>query len=143
MDWTTPKGPIASAVLSMQRIGWRTDTESIWTDDLGIERDISEYSPKLMAIFLRDSVHKQLERSIAAAIGDPTVGERICLDIARSYVFSGKHARKAKIAVESAATNALWPKTRLKEAGYVVEDTRCQMCWAAEDTIHHRLAVQS
>ena len=41
--------------------------------------------------------------------------------------------------MESAATNALWSKTRLLEAGYIVEDLSCQMCGIANDTIHHRL----
>ena len=50
-----------------------------------------------------------------------------------------KHSSKAKLAVSVAVSNAVWTKTRLRDAGYVVPDTLCELCGEAEDTLHHRL----
>jgi hypothetical protein len=44
-----------------------------------------------------------------------------------------------KKAVGAASTNAIWTKTRLRDAGYLVEDVMCHLCGKVEDTLHHRM----
>ena len=40
-----------------------------------------------------------------------------------------------------AACDAVWTKTRLAEANYVIDDVRCEKCGSLDDTIHHRVWV--
>jgi hypothetical protein len=37
------------------------------------------------------------------------------------------------------ATEAIWTKVRLREAGYEIPDDLCELCKEAPDTSHHRL----
>ena len=63
----------------------------------------------------------------------------MCLDIPRAFLREKKHSAKGKHAVTAVVTHSLWTRTRLHEAGYVVPDTRCELCGLQEDTLFHRL----
>ena len=64
---------------------------------------------------------------------------RACLDYVREYMRSSAKPVDGKNAVATVATNALWTRQRLSDAGYEVDDTMCERCGTDEDTLHHRL----
>ena len=40
---------------------------------------------------------------------------------------------------KAAACDAIWTRTRLRDAGYLLEDVSCPLCGTQEDTLHHRV----
>ena len=103
------RGPIGSAVLSLERVGWLPVSATEWVDDLGIHRLIGDYSPKLFGEFAKASHKRAAERSLAATIGAEELnGKRACLDYARSYMASSRNNDSDKKVVAAAVTNAVW-----------------------------------
>ena len=51
----------------------------------------------------------------------------------------GRLSRKESSSLRNAAVNAIWTKCRLKEAGYELETTLCDMCGQENDTLWHRI----
>ena len=138
-NWSMVRGPVAATILSLERIGWRAISPTLWEDDLGIQRELTKFAPKVFETIMRHSVQRGIEREMAKDTGDPNVRSRVTFDIPQNYVRAKAHSKKAKIAVGAVATNALWTLTRLKDAGYVVDSTKCALCHTHEDTLHHRV----
>ena len=51
----------------------------------------------------------------------------------------GRLSRKESSSLRNAAVNAIWTKCRLKEAGYELETSLCDMCHQENDTLYHRI----
>jgi hypothetical protein len=137
--WSKVRGPISATMLSLDRIGWHWITEKQWTDDLGVTHDIADLSPWLMNSMLKHSVTRLAERTLAAKIGHPSLTDgRACVDLVRNYARKKQNQGRSRQVVEAAATNMLWSKTRLRDAGYDIENVMCDLCNAEEDTVHHR-----
>ena len=140
--WAATRGPIGSAVLSIERIRGRTTSGVEWVDDLGVVRQIGDYSPKLFGRLMKASYKRASERSLAIKVGATELeGKRACLDGARAYLAAAKHTEAEKKVVAAAVTNAVWTSDRLDAAGYEVPDMLCQKCLLYNDTLHHRMST--
>lgn len=64
---------------------------------------------------------------------------RACVDFVKEYLNVRRHPPEGKQVVAAVATNALWTRHRFAEAGYSVDDVKCERCGAEDDTRHHRL----
>ena len=85
-------------------------------------------------------MQRHFERQLAAKSGDASLaGKRVSLEPAKAFMRAKKHSSQAKLAVSLAVSNAVWTKTRRRDAGYNVPGTLCELCGEAEDTLHHRL----
>ena len=139
-QWSNTRGPVGATILSMDRLQWHAEAWDEWTDDLGRTRPLGDFSPKMFSNFLRDSVARSEERKVAASIGHEDLrGRRACADVPRAYVNAKGHTRAQKSVVAAAATNAIWTRTRLHNAGYELESVACEKCGRGADTLHHRL----
>ena len=104
-------------------------------NDLGVTLDIGDFAPKLFNSMLQRSWERRSEKILAQETGDPELsGKRACMAEARKFMRKKANPADQKKAVGAAASNAIWTRTRLKEAGYLVESTLCELCGAGEDT---------
>ena len=139
-NWPHVSGPISALVLSLERIGWSCSSCRVWTDDLGTSRDLLLASPKMFRTFLYQSAMRWNQRQLAQAAGDGSMcGERACVDVVTTYLADSRNTASQRATVAALATNAIWTRRRFADSGYVVPDARCQLCHAADDTLHHRL----
>ena len=92
---------------------------------------------------LKAAVCRTNQRHAAAKLADSShfTGTRASLEIARRVADSkgGRLSRKESPSLRKAAVNAIWTKCRLKEAGYELETTLCDMCGQENDTLWHRI----
>ena len=139
-NWDGIRGPIGATSLTLERFHWTVQSPTVWIDDIGVTRDLKEYSPKMFRTFLTDSAFRLMEAQVCDSIGDPSMaGHRACMDVVRKYVRSSKHEAPAKAAVAAAATNVVWTRARAFNSGYALDDTSCPMCGLFQDTLHHRI----
>lgn len=109
-----------------------------WVDDRVVTIDLYDYNPKLFQQLVRDAFLRKQEREIAAKI--PGFGAaRVATDAVRSFTASNKHASEGTHIAVALASNSVWCKDRLAEAGYTLDNTLCDLCGEAEDSLHHRL----
>ena len=132
---------MAGTILSLERIGWTILSPTLWKDDLGVQRELTDFAPKIFGTIMKHSVQRWLERDLANGTGDENIRTRVTMDIPQNFIRAKKHDRKAKIAVGTVATNALWTLTRLNDAGYEVDSIMCPMCNAHPDTLHAVVVV--
>ena len=140
--WRGCRGPIAAAVLSLQRIGWRALDGFRWVDDRGQELALTGYSPRLLGMMLREGVQRQLERNLAvkaglAPEGNPE-GVRAMVDVARSLLRSKKVDALGKGIIRSFFCGSIWTTERARENGYNIE-VKCALCGCCDDSVAHRL----
>ena len=64
---------------------------------------------------------------------------RACVDFIRQFMRSKSKRAEEKNALAAVATNAVWTRQRLYDAGYDTDDTLCERCGVEADTLHHRL----
>jgi hypothetical protein len=101
---------------------------------------LKEFSPKMFTLLLKESAVRKLEREVAVSVGHPSfIGRRACMDISRNFMATKKRSLKEKAVVAAVCCKALWTRKRLKDSGYEIESTLCELCGLEEDTIHHRL----
>jgi len=94
----------------------------------------------MFTLLLKESAVRKLEREVAASVGHPSfIGRRACMDISRNFMATKKRSLKEKAVVAAVCCNALWTRKRLKDSGYEIESTLCELYGLEEDTIHHRL----
>ncbi len=79
--WDRVRGPIGAVHLSLHRLGWKMDEPFVVVDDLGVSRNIVQFSPALWSRSLERRVAKQW-----AARQPSFEGRRICLDHIRPLV---------------------------------------------------------
>ena len=66
-------------------------------------------------------------------------GVRVCIDIVRKVARMARTPADGSRVLIANACNAVWTRSRATLAGYVVEDTICELCGQHEDTIHGRI----
>ena len=89
---------------------------------------------------LEASVQRLHENSLGLKTGYSELrGKRVCTDIVRRTSRASKTSKDGARLVVANAWDAVWTRKRAQQAGYVVEDTRCELCGAHEDTIHGRV----
>ena len=139
--WASTRGPIGATILTMERMGWTQSGPFVWNDDLNIERRLEELGPKLFDVIVRDSIKRAAERKVAKSTGYESLkGKRVCFDVIRNFLTApNRTSKRDKDIVHAVACNAVWTKVRLKDSGYDVEDTKCDLCGTGEDTLFHRI----
>ena len=100
---------MGAMILSLERLNWKFDEAGTWTDDLGVERVLTEYGPKLFDKFLKESVKRNDERQVADTMGYHTLkGRRACFEIAKDFIGAPtRTTKRQKEAVQAAACNAI------------------------------------
>ena len=96
----------------------------------------------LLKSMLKAAVRRN-QRQAVAKLADSSgfSGARAALEVARRVAESkkGRLSRKESSSLRNAAVNAIWTKCRLKEAGYELETSLCDMCGQEDDTPWHRI----
>ena len=122
---------------------WTWPSPFQFFDDNNTEIMLTTTSPALLKSILNAAVCRTNHRQAAAKLADSSqfTGTRASLEIARRVADSkgGRLSRKESSSLRKAAVNAIWTKCRLKEAGYELETTLCDMCGQENDTLWHRI----
>jgi len=140
--WGSSRSAFDAAFLSLRRIGWRFSDPFHVTDDLHTNVSLINTNPKLLAKLLREGVQRQWHRRVAASlIKHGWRGDRICPDPIVNLNHSAWARRNplAALAANKLFCSAIWTKERAEDAGYLMDDLKCEMCNAADDTLHHRI----
>ena len=88
------------------------------------------------------STRPALQEALSAApFVDLEAGDRLDMYHAISLLKSRAHSLEEddRHTIETFLLDGFWTKCRLHDAGYLVDDTSCPLCHAAEDTLEHRL----
>ena len=139
--WTSCRGPMGAMALALKRWGWKAPSPFVLEDDLGRQHVLTTTSPKLMQRELGSSAKRAMERKIADSSGDMALkGKRVFMDhiIALTKQRAKGISEHEQGVLLSVVCQAVWPQSRLRQAGYQV-DSRCQLCLEEEDTIFHRV----
>jgi len=140
--WGASRSALDAAFLSLKRIGWRFSDPFHVTDDLHTSVSLINTNPKLLAKLLREGVQRHWHRRMAASlIKHGWKGERICPDpiVNLNHSVWARRNPLAALAANKLFCSAIWTKERAEDAGYVMDNLRCELCNAADDTIHHRI----
>ena len=141
--WRSVRGPVGATFLSLDRIKWTWSSPFQFFDDNNTEILLTTTSPALLKSMLCAAVCRANQRQAAAKLADSShfTGTRASLEVARRVANSkgGRLSRKESSSLRNAAVNAIWTKCRLKEAGYELETTLCDMCGQENDTLWHRI----
>ncbi len=139
--WGRARGPLATSMLELHRIGWSPNGPFDWTDDLGSKVILTETTPALLKSLLVASVRRQAERAVGAkwARDDATfAGKRVCIDAAVDAVKRSRSLTPLqKGAFRSVLLEGVLTKNKARRFGYDVDDV-CDLCGATGDTVHHR-----
>ena len=141
-SWANSRGPINAAILSAKRIGWSMISAFEAADDRGNRMQLADISPAGFLQVLKEAVQRRHEEAAARAFANHTGRSgprRVAFDIPRKLYRSKKITGPQRAAVATLACDGFWTKTRLRDAGYVLPDTLCDVCRGAEDTLFHRL----
>ena len=140
-DWRRIRGPLAAAALSACRIGWHLRSPIVLVDDRGVELHLTAAAPSLIKSLLVGGVKRAMERDLATkwAKTDPNLaGRRICFDVARQVVKTGKGlTAKQRGALRASTCRGVMTNQRAHEHGYEAEN-KCPMCGASGDSVRHR-----
>ncbi len=140
--WDDTRGPLAAAMLELDRVGWVPEGPFEWKDDLGVRVCLTETPPSMLKDLLTAAVKRKAERIIGAerARTDPAFnGKRACLDVAMSSAMRSRSMTPLeKGAFRSVITGAVLTMSRARANGYEVEDL-CPLCGECGDTVHHRV----
>ncbi len=140
--WDNSRGPLASAMLELDRAGWKPEGPFEWRDDEGVRVCLTETPPAMLKHFLIASIKRKAERIIGAerAKRDAVfAGRRACLDIAVNAMTRSRSMLPVeKGAFRSVITNAVMTMSRASKSGYDVPNT-CPLCGEHEDTVYQRV----
>ena len=140
--WASSRGPINAAILSAKRLGWSMLSAFEVTDDGGHRFFLADVSPagfnQLLAAAAQRVHEMHAAKKLAASYGG-SGPQRVSFDVPRRLYRSRKTSGPSRAAIATLACDGFWPKTRLAEAGYILDDTLCDLCRAATDTMHHRI----
>ena len=129
--WRSVKGPVGATFLSLDWIKWTCPSPFQFFDDNNTEILLTTTSPALLKSMVNAAVCRTNQRQAAAKLADSShfTGTRASLEIARRVADTkgGRLSRKESSSLRNAAVNATWTKCRLKEAGYELETTLCDM----------------
>jgi hypothetical protein len=123
-------------VLSLDRLNWYSPDGIQLIDDLGVSRTIDKFSPALWEILLREAVQRGHERELGTKTGFASLkGKRARVDLVLKIARSSRTAKEGARLLVANACNAVWTRSRVTLAGYVVEDIMCELSGAARR--HH------
>ena len=127
--WSQTRGPIGALFLTLDRLGWSSDDGLSFTDDTGIRRTITDFTPAQWKIFLKQAVQAGHEAELGLNTGCPELrGVRVCVDFVQRSIRSCRTSSDGARLLLANACNAVWTRTRASLAGYVVPSTLCELC---------------
>ena len=142
-SWAAVRGPLSACALSLQRLGWTVpvaEAPLVLVNEEGQRLILTERSPALLAKDIQASATRLLEKAVALQTKDPELeGHRAFMEPLRACLRKKNIGRHEKGVLRSVACNAVWTQTRLASKGCGLDSTKCPLCNAAEDTIHHRV----
>ncbi len=140
-DWRMTRGPIAAAILELDRIRWRAVSPFEWLTDEGVTVHLTETPPSLMKDYLVAAVQRQAERDVAGkwtSRDAQFAGRRVCVDAAVDAVKRDRGLTpKQKGAFTAVITGGVMTNQRAARSGYEVADV-CPLCGEPGDSIFHR-----
>ncbi len=135
------RGPIAAAILELDRIRWRAVSPFEWLTDEGVTVHLTETPPSLMKDYLVAAVQRQAERDVGqrwASRDTQFAGRRVCVDAAVDAVKRDRRLTpKQKGAFTAVITGGVMTNQRAARSGYDVAD-ECPLCGEPGDSIFHR-----
>eukprot|EP00959_Pyramimonas_sp_CCMP1952_P085872 1796304-Pyramimonas_sp.AAC.1 len=134
-SWAGARGPIASTLLTLMRIGWGMLTPTVLTDDLGRQVDLMITCPLDVQRFLVEGIHRWQSKRIIAYLEDAE-GQTCWLRAVRKSVLAIKSsARRGALRALWAA--AIWTPQRLHSIGKC-DSPDCFACKRAVGTLAHQ-----
>ena len=160
--WARATGPVAAAVLSAVRIGWKVVAQRALADDLGNVWNLLRDSPAAVKRAVAESVRRWRLRQLVKLYpamqphpDDCIAGagiDRIVLDGGRAVGTLLNGARVASVDTVpawdgecrawliSGITNGQWPQARRAAVKGWIADNLCQLCKAHVGSLIHRRA---
>lgn len=140
--WSGATGYISPMICTLISAGWKPNQADQWEDPAGVTWQMTDDVVDTR-IFRKQFANTQLLRLWEQAArghlgkgleggGDVTVARRLV----KKLRLAGD-AKTAQLAVTIVA-GGLWPRSRCKEAGYLVEDAMCPLCGEEPDCEFHR-----
>ena len=123
-------------LLSLQTIGWRADSFSVWHDERGYVIDLLYTSPAMLNTLLQEGVQRSHERRLAQSLTEFSAA-RVAPGPMRRLLRSKKTSAREKYWMCAAFSGGAWTGDRLKESGYV-HDGMCPLGCGMPDTLVHR-----
>ncbi len=140
--WGNSRGPLAAAMLELDRVGWTPVGPFQWRDDEGVMVTLTETPPALLKDLLVAAVRRKAERKVGkdrARNESAFEGRRACVDAAMDAMRRSKSMLpKEKGAFRSVMMNAVLTMSRAKDQGYEVEN-ECPLCGEKGDDERHRV----
>ena len=139
--WASSRGVARRCILTLGRLGWEMPGPFTFLNEFGEKVSLTKTAPSLVDDMLREANQRSLERQVARKldVGDDDMA-RVCCDTVRRVLSpaSKKIDALGKSLVRAMACGSYWTRSRMREAGYEVEDV-CPLCNSPGDTLHHRL----
>jgi len=135
--WSQVTGPIGAGHLCCRRLGWCWTAPFTFTTEDGTRLNITETSPKLLAVFIRKAYNRVHEMSAAKRLGLDPLEQPVSLHFARKALRSSKLSDTEKQCLAAIITNKAWTRDRLFSIG-AVDSPMCPHCKKHRDSIQHR-----
>ena len=140
LSWSSSRGPVSAAELSLRRMGWQWKEAFIFIDDVGEQVTVTEHSPALIRRFLKLSWQRRMERKAAQSlvqIHDLKGMQRLCIDPWRSWQRRREKFDPAGAAIaRGVVAGSRWTGDRARRAGYLTSG-KCPLC-GEDDSVFHR-----
>ena len=141
--WAGSRGPLARAVLSLQRVGWEVCGPTVWRNDKNQRVDVPRVSPSLLDLMFKESVQRLHEREAGRRLG---FGERrACYEHIAKWMPPAPVSKRdetiarSRFLVRSVVCGGLWTEDRLCKARFLSTGL-CPKC-GEPDSLHHRALV--
>ena len=153
-NWSQAAGPMSAAVMSARRLGWKFSGPFVVVLPTGVRVPLTAVSPALIRRLAEDAWRGKTEQELAKKWlkdgwegGEDPQGLVPNGDISLTVPLSARAIRQAVRdksltpleagSLVSVATDAVWPRQRLFDAGLASEPT-CIRCGRMPDATHHR-----
>ncbi len=140
--WAEAKGPIASMILEIDRVGWTMEGPFTLVDADGERVHLTQVTPALLGKMMHRAVIRQLETQVGSKLADADpkfAGRRVAVDHVVAQLRGDKTMSTLdKAAYKSVVCGAIMTYSRAVSLGYLVQDL-CPLCRARGDTIRHRI----
>ena len=128
----------------MRKLGWLAPDGDRYplrfADRQGVVHNVLEVGPKLMKSHLKRDWHALIAKAAAGPLG-LLPEDRLFYHTKALLSDLSTLTAQEKAVLGNFLVGGTWTAERLEKAGYLVDpaDRTCQLCHAADDTIHHRL----
>jgi len=118
-SWARAKGPIATVVANLYRLGWKPQSPDKWLDNEGLEWEITRTEEKLNHSQITEAILKSCSRKLDNQVADHRFGggaeEGFCCSVIKKHL--------EKLGAEN-HFKACWRPLPREECGHLVGSTR-------------------